>query len=248
MQIYNGTGVTETAELLLTKGIGSLLVCTNKTFDQLSGELISIYVEKAGKNKDIARDILLKDFMLLASYGEDAVLPLSTFETSAMCELTEDGGYIHLDENETIKFKLTNLDATKTYALYGIEEPVGSKEILMYQRKTMASESLNQDYDTKGYDLLVMTKDASIKEISFTYDNGAVVKHLPIELEALQKSVDPIQIIKSSGSTSYDLTRFQVPLKGIVNVNIQKTPGVMLNINLRIDEGDYELYQLSNRN
>ena len=246
MQIYNATGVATTGTLILNKGVGALLIGSSLEFNALVLEKISVFVERAGKNTNIVQDMFLKDFMLLASVAEDTILPAGTLACTAMCELTEDGGYIQLSENETIKIVLTGLTPAATYAIYGIEEPVGSNEVLLYETKVMASAILNQDFDTVGYDVLVMTKDASLSEISLTYDNGNVVKLLPIELEALQKSIDPMQIVTAGGLVLYNTTRYQIPLKGITNVNIRKTAGVDHYINLRIDESDFQLYQLPN--
>lgn len=247
MKIYGGTGVTQTGELVLTKGIGSLIVCSSLAYSALTTETISVTVEKAGKNKDIAIDMLLKDFIALGAYGEEAIHRLGTLLTVANIELTDDGGYVHLMENETIKIKMTNLDAAQTYELHGIEEPIASQELMMYQRKTMMQDSLNQDFDVIGYDLLSLTDDASISEVALTYDNGSVCKHTPFELRVLQLTVDPIAIVGSDKIEPLLSGRLLIPLKGIVNVNIRKTAGTMLNLSLRIDESDWQQYQMMKR-
>lgn len=243
MNIYEKTGVTKSGEIFLNKGIGALVIATDNEFSELTNETISIWIQKETGNLDLANDVLLKDFMILGSYGEDSIHALGTFKASAYCELTEDGGYIGLLENEVIKFSLNNLKSGKTYALFGIEEPVQAKEVLMYERKTMSSEVLNQDFDVKGYDVLSLEHKDSINEISFTYDNHAVVKYLPIELEALERSLDPIQVIKSDNTLAFIENRYQLQLKGIVSINIRKSPGDMLNMHLRIDQEDKRMYQ-----
>jgi len=246
-KIYQATGVTETPTLILTKGVGSFLFCANLNVSELTTERVTIFVEKVGKNLNIVQDMLLRDFLLLATVTEDSIHPLTGFTFGARCALTENGGYIQLLENESIKVKLTGLIALKTYAVFGIEEPIADSEILMYETKVMASSTLTQDFDTVGYDVLVMSSDATLSEISITYDNGAVCKFLPIEIEAEQKSVDAIQIINEDGALAYITTRYQIPLKGVTNLNIRKTAGVDILLNMRIDESDFILYQLPKR-
>ena len=249
MQIASITGVTESAELIVTKGIGQLIIATSEGYDNLLTETISAYVEKAGKNKDICRDILLKDFLLLGTYAEKGFQSNSTFGIIGVIDLTEDEGYIDLGENESIKIQLRGLNPASVYLLHGIEEPLPAKEILMYVRKTVATENINKDFDVKGYDLMTISRGSGLTELNLTFDNGAVVKYVPFELECLQRSVDPIQGINQNGTVSQIASdRYQIPLKGIVNVNIRKDLSSMLEVCMRIDEGDFLMYQSHNKN
>jgi hypothetical protein len=240
MQIYQGTGVTDTGIITLTKGVGSLAISHSLGINSINAQRISVWVERAGKNKDIANDVLLKDFLLAATYGEDILQSDSTYATIGLCELTNDGGFISLSDGEVIKLRLQSLNTTDVVRINGIEEPIASNDILTYERKTMASDILNQDFDVTGYDLIVLTKDNTINEIALTFDNGAVCKFLGYELEILQKSIDGLTAVSSGGVITSGLTdRYVLPLKGVTNVNIRKNSGVMLNLTLRIDEFDF---------
>ena len=242
------TGITDTGELLVTKGIGSLLVLMGRTPDELTTEKISVWVERSGKNVDLAKDLLLKDFLLLGTFQEDAILSNATYKSMALCDLTEDGGFIYLAETETIKVLLYDLVSTIAYGLMGIEEPVASKDLLKFERKTISADDITRDIDTKGFDLMSLQKHASITEVQLMFDNGSTCKYNPVELEALTLSVDQIQYINQTGEvTSASSDRFIIPLHGIVQVTISKSAGTRLECAMRIDEGDYDLYQMSNR-
>jgi hypothetical protein len=245
MLIYSATGVTSTPEITVTKGIAQLLVGSSLEFTALINETITVYVEKTNKNADIAREMLLKDFILLGSYGVDTVHALTGVAASALVDLTKDNGFINLIGNEVIKVKLGNLTAGSTYHLYGIEGFFPTVDLFSYETKTMSSDVLNQDFDVIGYDLICITKDNTITEFALTHETGAILKLLPIELEAIQKSLDPFEILDSGNLVKYDTTRYIIPLNGIKNVNIRKTIGVTLRVNLRIDENDAKKYELN---
>lgn len=247
MLIGRATGVTQTPELVVTKGIGQLIIATTESYPNLTTETISAYVEKAGKNKDIVRDMLLKDFLLLGTYGEASFQSNAEFGIIAVIDLTEDHGYIDLGENESIKIQLRELNSESTYLLHGIEEPTPAKEILMYVRKTVATENINKDFDVRGYDLMTMSRGQGLQELSYTFDNGSVVKYTPFELECLQRSLDNIQAVNNNGTVLQIATdRYQLPLKGVTSVNIRKDTTAMLEVCLRIDEGDFAIYQSHN--
>jgi hypothetical protein len=118
MKIWQKTALaTESEEIILTKGITSLIVCAQLAPHLLTTEVISVWVEKSGKNIDIAKEILLKDFVLLGTFAEDIIQSNSENGTIASIDLTKDAGFIHLTEAETIKFKLRNLISDKDYSL-----------------------------------------------------------------------------------------------------------------------------------
>lgn len=253
MLIYSGTGVLKTPELIVTKGIGSLLISSSKKFSELTNETINVFVEKQGKNLDICRDVLLSDFIALMTYGQDAiqggVIQGSTFGLMAMCELTEpneDGltGFIGLLENETIKIELKNLISTSSYQINGIEEPFEALEIIMVQRKTIASETINHDLDVRGFDILSFTNSTSITEVALTYESGAVVKMDMFELENITRTIDALSSVNGDGTvTSGYSTRLVIPLKKITNVNFRKNTGTLINCTMRIDESDFNQFQ-----
>ena len=241
-------GQTESPEVLTTKGFGCMIVSTSCEMAELTNESITVWVEKDGKNIDIAKDVLLKDFMLLGTFGEDCIYSSTQFTTVANIDLTEDGGYIALKDNETIKFKLRNLKPNKVYVVNSIEEPVPSTEVLMYERKSMSSEDVGRDFDTKGYDIISLQKSDTINELSLTFDNGTVCKYTPFELECVAKSIDQGMVLTQDGTILSSLNdRLVFPIKGVVNLNIRKTPGTRLDVTMRIDEGDFVLYQMAKR-
>ena len=241
------TAITESPEIVLNKGISAVVVCSDLAPHLFTTETISVWVEKAGKNIDVAKEMLLKDFVALGTYGEDIIQSNATLLTIANVDMTQDAGYVHLSENETIKFKLRNLNPAKVYELHGIEAFFPTSGILKYERKSMGSEDVSRDFDVKGYDLASLQKDASITEISLTHENGSVAKYTPFELEIVAKSADSGNVIVNGAIKESQTNRIVFGLFQIVNVNIRKEPGARLDFSLRIDENDYIRYQMPAR-
>lgn len=237
-------GATESSEIVLTKGISSLIACCGLAPHLLTTEVISVWVEKAGRNVDCAKEMLLKDFVLLGSYGEDIIQSNASFATIANIDLTNDGGYIQLNENENIKFKLRNLISDKSYELHGIEAFHPSTSLNLYERKSMGSEDVSRDFDCRGYDLASLQKDASITEIALTHENGSVAKFTPFELEVLARSADSANVVEGIVIKVSQANRIVFAVHQIVNVNVRKEPGTRLDFSLRIDELDYIRYQM----
>lgn len=237
-------GATESAEIVLNKGIMSLIVCFGLKPHLLTTEIISVWVEKAGKNIDTAKEMLLKDFVALGTYAEDIVQSNSDFGTIASIDLTKDAGYIHLSEAETIKFKLRNLNPDEDYQLHGLEGYWPSTNLFMYERKSMGSEDVSRDFDVKGYDLASLQNHSSITEVSLTHENGSVCKFTPFELDVMAKSADSANFIDGTVLKCSQSDRIIFAVHQIVNVNVRKEPGTRLDFSLRIDELDYIRYQM----
>lgn len=239
--------VTESIEILQNKGIGALIFASTVEPHEFTNEIISIWVEKAGRNIDIAKEILVKDLVSLGTFSEDCIQSDGKFSTIANIDLTKDAGYISLQENEVIKFKLRNLVGSESYELHGIESHYPTNQLYMYERKSMGSEDVSRDFDVKGYDLASLQTHSSISEISFTHENGSVVKMTPFELEVSSKSLDSANWIDGGFLKTSQANRLIFPLKQITNVNIRKEPGSRLDFSLRIDESDYIRYQMPSK-
>lgn len=245
-KIYEATAKTKTDTLEVSKGFAHLAISTDATLSELTTETLTVYVERKGDTADIAREILLIDFIALGTEGQDAIVSMGTLKTVASCDLTVNGGNVKLGENEKIKIALTNLKSAKTYQINTIESSFEDSELQEYTRKTMASETLNQDFDVRGHDLLSLQKDASITEINFTYDNGHVAKMDAFEAELFHKTIDPIVAIDDAGVVQSGFpTRLVFRLTGIVSVNIRKSAGVLLNFSTRINSDDAVLYNVN---
>ncbi len=256
MDIKRITGVNESEEMLLTKGISDLIFSCNLPLDEIQNERISVFIETASGSRDICRNVLLKDFIILGTFQEDIVQfgkrKADFMQTIAKIELTEDGGFIELFENETIKFKLTNLNPSKIYALDGIEGAFPTKEVLRYERKVVSANVTSQDYDVRGYDIISLKKHADIEEVDFRMDNGTTIKMTPFEMETESKAIDTFSFFKkvSFKHIEGELVEFQLPqhgisdrivfpLVGVKSITIRKNTGNDLDLHLRIDEGDY---------
>lgn len=244
-QIYSATAKTKSDIIEVSKGFAHLAISTDAGLSEITTETVTVYVERKGDTADICREMLLIDFIALGTEGQDAIVSMDGFGTVACVDLTVNGGNIKLGENEKVKIALTNLKSAKTYQLNTIESSFEDSELQEYTRKTMASETLNQDFDVRGHDLLSLQKDASITELNFTYDNGHVAKMDAYEAELLHKTLDPIVSINSAGVVQSGFSnRLVFNLIGIVAINIRKSAGTLLNISTRINADDAVLYDV----
>ena len=228
MEIYNATGKTTSGTILLTKGISSFVVATSVDFEQLVTETIRIEIERAnGSNFEITKGTMaLSDFILATTYGEDAVTSNADYETIAVCEIIAHGA-IHLFEKDVIKVTLGGLVSTEKYVLNGIEEPETGTDVYSFERKSMAPDDTNKDFNVAGFDILILDKSADIEEINYTFENGRTVKYTLFELEAMSASIDPVAHVKSNFTVTSKFNRkIQLPLYAVNNINIRKKSGV----------------------
>lgn len=234
MKIVSLTGVTKSAELPITKGLAGLVICFNENFDQLLNEKISVYIERAnGSNIILANKINLKDFIMASTYGNEAIQSNADFGTIAVCELAFEGS-IFLAEKESIRIQLDDLRSTKTYELYGIEHAVPTQHLFFFEQKSIASEEVNKKVDVKGFDLAIVSLDDTVSDVSYTFENGNVVKFLPFELRALSVDVDPIQYIKNDGTVTQVLAgRLALPLVHVNYIEVNKSQGTVVNFVVR---------------
>lgn len=234
MKIVNLTGVLKSNELTVTKSIGSLILCFDGTLDQLLNEKISAYIERAnGSNVILANKVNLKDFILSSTYGGEAVQSNDDFGTIAVCEIAHEGS-VFLAEKESIKIVLEDLRAPHTYELYGVEHAVATNDLFFFEQKSVASEEVNKKVDVKGFDLAIVTMDDTVSDISYSFENGQVVKFLPFELRALSVDVDPVQYIKNDGTVKQVLDgRLALPLVHVDFIEINKSQGQIVNFVVR---------------
>lgn len=234
MKIKSITGVTKSDEITVTKSIGSLVLAVDGlALDALTTEKISVYIERGnGSNVILANKVLLLDFILASTFGGEATQSDATYETVAVCELAVEGG-IFLAEKESIKIVLEDLNALKTYDLYGIEEPSLTNQLYHFEQKTVASEEFSKKVDVLGFDLAVMTTHATIQDVSYKFTNGQIVKYLPFELQALSRDIDPIQAINGTAVLQGVSSRLTLPLLGVESIEINKSQGAVINFVVR---------------
>lgn len=234
MKIISITGVTKTAEIAVTKAIGSIIIASDLALSGLTTEKISAYIKRGnGSNVILANKVLLVDFILASTYGTEATQSDANNALVALCELAVEGA-IYLGEKEQIKFVLEDLDATKRYDLFGIEEPILTDDLYFFEQKTVASEDFNKVIDVKGFDLAIMKVDASIGDLSYRFSNGQVIKYLPFELQTLSRDIDPIQALLFDGKVVQGLTdRLSLPLVAVDSLEINKSQGSIINFVVR---------------
>ena len=225
----------------VNKAIQSITIRTQKTLEELVNEKINIEVQRSnGDNVPITHgNIPLKDFIVLGTMYDNAIGcdKVNQYAVKATIALTEeDLASLHLHEKDLLKISLTGLDATKTYVLDGNEAPSTTNDIFQYQRKSMNSEHEDMTFDVTGYDSVVITDKSTIEEINLRFDNGVMIKTTPSELRDLQESNDPIAQVNLDGTVNASfVSLIQVPLKGIVSLNIRKKQGDIINLLMRHD-------------
>jgi hypothetical protein len=232
----------------INKAVGSLTIYTSKKLDELVNEKINIQIQRAngGDNIEITNgNVPLKEFLVLASMQEDAIgaSKAMKMEVQATVELTEhDATAIHLYEKDILKVTLVGMDAAAEYIIDANESPLTTDDIYTYNRKSMNSEHENMDFDVTGFDACTITDKASIYEINLRFENGAVVKTNSRELRAQGEALDPIAQVCMDGTVvpSFE-DLLQLPLKGVVSINIRKTQGDIVSLLMRHDQEMKEL-------
>ncbi|MEG0849834.1 MAG: hypothetical protein RSF34_06325 [Flavobacterium sp.] len=229
MEIYKASGSTTTGTILLTKGISAFVIGSSVPFEDLSTETIRVEIERAnGSNFEITKGTMsLADFILACTYGEDAITAdeSRSLKTIAVCEISAHGA-VHLFEKDVIKVTLAGLKSAQTYVLNGIEEPETGTEIYSFERKSMAPDDTNKDFNVAGFDILILDKSADIEEVNYTFENGRTVKYTMFELEAMSASIDPVAYVNESGNVASRFAKkIQLPLLAVNNVNIRKIAG-----------------------
>lgn len=241
MNILDTTGVdNKNAEI--QKGIESIVLYTDKDLNAIENELISVQVERnGGSNIEITQGFVsLKRFLLASTFGDDAIgsFPASfieSFKTVAVIELT-DGGALVMGANDKLKIALKSLDSVSRYVIDGIESPLTSDDVYLYEEKSIPDEQTNYDVNVRNFDIAVMDDDPNITEINFTHDNGVVTKHTMRELRAVTQDIDPVAYVKNNGQVVPSFVGYlQFPLKGIVSVNVRKNSGSVVKFFMRKD-------------
>jgi hypothetical protein len=226
----------------VNKSIGTITIQTSKKMSELDKEKINIQIQRAnGDNIEITNgNIPLKEYLMLGTMGDDAIgcNIAQKLAVKASIELVEHTmSAIHLFDKDLIRISLTGLDSKATYIIDGHEAPLTTTDVYTFERKSMNSEHENMDFDVAGSDSCVITDSKSITEINLRFDNGNVVKTNPEELRQLGENLDPIAQVNLDGTVtaSFD-SHLQMPLKGIVSVNIRKEQGEIVSLLLRHDQ------------
>jgi len=235
MKIISITGRTKIEDIQVTKSIGGLIIALSVGILDLLNEKISIFIERAnGNNFILANKILLKDFISLSSYGVEALQSDANYPLIAICEIAKDGG-IFLAEGEKIKISFDDLRSTITYDLFGVEEPVPTNSLFVFEQKTIASEEFNKKIDVRGFDLASMTESPTIEDITYAFsENGGVVKYLPFELQTMSRDLDPVQAILFGGTVLQSHSnRLMLPLFDVDSIEVNKAQGSIINFVMR---------------
>lgn len=225
------------ADVNISKGVGSLVFYLTENLQTLDKELISLQIERNGQsNIEITQGyVSLKRLLLCATYGSDAIFSSPEFKTCAVVELAEMGS-ISLGQNDKLKISLKELDPNITYVIDGHEEPANSKEIFLYEEKIIPADQKNYDVNVAHYDTLVLDDDSNIQELNFTHDNNVVTKHTLREARAIATDVDPLAYIDQDGKSYPSIEKFiQLPIKGLISVNVRKEEGTVVHFFMRKD-------------
>ncbi len=216
MEIYNGTGVTKTSTLRVTKSIGALVIASSDLqFSDLANERINVHIERAnGDNEYIATDISLSAFVASSVFGEGKIIDNGT-SFSALCELASMGA-IPLQENENIVISLTELTSTKNYALHGIEMPVLSSQPIVFAEKVFLNGQKNRSYDVVGFDEGVIIGDFEKVRLTYPTNHGSITtEHSKLELRAISADLGLLR----AGSTA-EITQTVLSLVGVTSLEI----------------------------
>jgi hypothetical protein len=241
MKLFLGTNVTTTGDVQVTKGIASLKIATTKQLSELDNETISVWVEKSkGNNKDLLVNVNLRAFMCMSSFGAAAIYAHTTGGTSyvtvAVCELTNLGA-IALEDNESIKFRIDNIDNTAgpyTWLVTGFEEPMDNSRLYKYDTKTISADDTTRIVQVGTADLLHLSSYTTLTGLVFTFDNDQQCRYDVDDLRAIQMDTDPVMQITSAGAiVPYSTEFIIVPLVAVRSIEFIKPSGTRVDIVLR---------------
>jgi len=243
MRILNTKGKNVTEQVVeVNKSLGTITIQTSKRFEELRTEKINIQIQRAnGDNIEITNgNVPLREYILLGTMGDDAIgcNRRENLQIKASIELVEhEMSAIHLFEKDLIRIALTGLDGKAIYIVDGHEAPLTTTDVYTFERKSMNSEHENMDFDVTGFDSCVLTDMQSITEINLRFDNGNVVKTNTEEIRQLGENMDPIAQVTLDGTVLPSFDEYlQLPLKGIVSLNIRKDQGDIVSLLLRHDQ------------
>jgi hypothetical protein len=153
-----------------------------------------------------------------------------------LIELTQDGGYIKLNEGEQIRIKLSGLTAGTTYYIYGIEAPIPSENLWIYEEKLFGAGEKLRDYNVENYDLLLIDQIIDVDEITFNWANGSSTKMTKEEFQAVSSSMDEELFNNPPTASSIAV----MPLLGVNSIQITKPSANAVTVGFRIDQQHYK--------
>lgn len=242
MKVLHLLGGQAEGSASISKALGSLIFRSTAKWGFLNTELINLQIERQnGSNIEITEGFVpLKPFLAAATYGSDAITAFKDFdnqvwETVAVVELAEHG-HVEMGPQDRLIVSLKGLSSTYKYAIDGHEEPMPSKEIYEYRRRTIPADQSTYDVDVDNFDIMVLPLDPNWQELNFTHDNGTVTKHEWPELIAMSQDLDPVAIVAYDGTVSSGLgSLLQFPVADIRTVNVRKIGNSASFIMLRKD-------------
>lgn len=234
MKIYSGTGTISTQTLKVQKSIESLIICSDKTPDQIQNETITVYIERSNMpNKYFCNAMPLIDFIMLTNYGNDAIVSSSTLNTIAKCNLSDEGA-VRLLDGEVLNIIINGLNSAKTYEVHTIEDPILVEEFFKFDRKTCAIDDTVKTVNVKDADLCVIDLPASVQDVTFKFVDGSTTKHTPFELQIMSKDIDPVFALSFDGKVIQNHpTKVAFPLDGVKEIEVVKSVGDLVTITTR---------------
>ena len=244
MNIIDSTGVAKITAYTQTE-IGKLAFFSDKFFDDLTTETITIVVERNGaNNSNVTKgEVLLKDYILALTYGKEAVgsFPAShyeSFKTAVITELSELGN-VELSGSDKITITLANLDLAKRYVIDGIiceDTNDDLSDLIHVEEKIISADQKDVTISVDDSDVVVMDDIPEIKEVNLTYGNGKITKHTMRELRMMSVDDDPVAYVRNDYKvySSY-LGKLQIDTKRIKAINVVKDPIVQVKMLIRFD-------------
>lgn len=235
-EIYNDKGKTKTGLLQVNKPFAYLSIFTDKAFNDLTTERIKIEIERTDGNFEITKGFMpLKDFIALSNYGEDCTTADIDGLSNAVCELAEEGS-IYLLERELIKIELEGLDARNQYIIDTIEDFDQSATVKQFEQKTINADDKDKTFIVDAFDVMTMDNSDKIREVSFTHENGSVVKYTLREMRAIARLIDPVVNVDKNGVVSSAVKgKIIFPVEGITTVEVRKDQGESINLYFRYE-------------
>lgn len=207
------TGVTEKEFTVTTECDRLMFLITHATNVTMTETvIIEKSSPKTGNNLTICAEMPLKALLALYASREDATLEkvLANDTTGNITsikgsvELSKLGA-VRLDSDEVIKVSLRNIVAGNTITVYGLENPIATPHVSVYERFQTDSQTM-KEINTEDAEAILVER-TYLTKLELVYRNKTVT-YLPEELDEITRSEMGIMEVITADTGTPDKTSF----------------------------------------
>lgn len=193
-------------EVKISKNFHALCFASVKAPSEYGTAKIYAYIQKRnGENKIIAKKgTLLADFVTLSAFGEFVITKIGN-KFVVTCPISV--GNYQLGQDDLFVFEIEGF-TTNVLDIYTLEVPMLSDSHYIFDTMVLQGDIRENTFNVQHINQLLFTGLNNIAEVTFTWENGFVTVHDPLELQLMQIDIAPISQLSndSIASTIQDAT------------------------------------------